>query len=192
MKCPRISLLCQQFSYCCLNYLLQRPTFYDQKKLSPALYLEDTMQDLKPAYISSPEIDFLKALGGKINKVTTKLIFKFNGIDEVEPTTKEKYGSWLKKLPMIKAFASGIMVPKEFIWPVDDARYLQPATSLVADAHKAGLEVFSAGFANDNLLSYNYSYDPVKEYLQHIDNPLFSVDGIITDFPATASEAVGI
>lgn len=150
------------------------------------------MQDLEPAYISSPEIGFLKVLGGKVNKATTKLVLKFNAIDEVEPTTKEKYGSLLHKLPMIKTFASGIMVPKEFIWPMDDARYLQPATTLVADAHKAGLEVFAAGFANDNLISYNYSYDPVKEYLQHIDNSQFSVDGMITDFPATASEAIGI
>lgn len=149
------------------------------------------MQDLKPAYISSPEIGFLKALGQKVDPAATKLVLRLMGIDEVEPTTKEKYGSLLQKLPMIKTFASGIIVPKEFIWPVDDARILQPASNLVSDAHKAGLEVFAAGFANDNYVSYNYSYDPAKEYLQYIDNPQFSIDGMITDFPATASEAIG-
>lgn len=112
--------------------------------------------------------------------------------DEVDPSTKEKYSSLLKDLANIKSFADGIILPKDYIWPVDNARLLQPATNVVSDAHKAGLEVYASGFANDNYLSYNYSYDPTKEYLQFIDNAQFSVDGVITDFPATASEAIGI
>ncbi|KAK1316661.1 putative glycerophosphoryl diester phosphodiesterase 2 [Acorus calamus] len=40
-------------------------------------------------------------------------------------------------------------------------------------------------------LAYNYSYDPVAEYLSFVDNPGFSVDGVLTDFPVTASEAIG-
>uniref|UniRef100_A0A5B6Z2P3 glycerophosphodiester phosphodiesterase n=1 Tax=Davidia involucrata TaxID=16924 RepID=A0A5B6Z2P3_DAVIN len=68
--------------------------------------------------------------------------------------------------------------------------YLEAATSLVADAHKQGLEVYASGFANDVPASYNYSYDPTAEYLQFIDNSQFSVDGVLTDFPSTASESI--
>ncbi|THU57449.1 hypothetical protein C4D60_Mb03t03650 [Musa balbisiana] len=54
-----------------------------------------------------------------------------------------------------------------------------------------GLEIYAAGFANDKLFSYNYSYDPLTECLSFIDNGLFSVDGVVTDFPITPSEAIG-
>ncbi|CAK9183304.1 unnamed protein product [Ilex paraguariensis] len=164
--------------------------FYTQHKLSLAQYVEDSMKYINPDYISSPEIGFLKTLDGKLKQAKTKFIFRFLGADAVEPTTKEKYGSLLGKLSMIKSFAAGILVPKEYIWPVTKDLYLQPATTLVADAHKQGLEVYASGFANDVMLSYNYSYDPTSEYLQFIDNSQFSVDGVLTDFPSTASEAI--
>ncbi|KAF9607096.1 hypothetical protein IFM89_032212 [Coptis chinensis] len=38
--------------------------------------------------------------------------------------------------------------------------------------------------------SFNYNYDRTKEYLQFIDNSEFAVDGVLTDFPPTASEAI--
>ena len=98
----------------------------------------------------------------------------------------------MKDLKSIKEFAVGILVPKTYIWPVEKDQYLAPSpTSLVKDAHAIGLEVYASGFANDIVLSYNYSYDPSAEYLQFIDNPDFSVDGVLTDFPVTASGAVG-
>lgn len=111
--------------------------------------------------------------------------------DDTEPSTNQTYGSLLKNLKFIKTFASGIMVPKSYIWPVDASQYLQPHTSLVFDAHNEGLEVFASNFVNDLPLSYNYSYDPLAEYLQFIDNGDFSVDGMLSDFPITPSEAVG-
>lgn len=146
-------------------------------------------------YISSPEIGFLKKMarkGGKGRK--TKLVFKFLEEDEVEPTTARRYGSFLEDLSSLRTFCSGILVPKDYIWPVGAARYLEAQqTSLVADAHKLGLEVFAYTFANDLVGSYNYSYDPTAEYLQFIGGAEtdFSVDGVLTDFPSTASEAVG-
>ncbi|KAK3032359.1 hypothetical protein RJ639_035410, partial [Escallonia herrerae] len=163
--------------------------FYNQHKMSAANYIETSAGWWVPNYISSPEIGFLKAMGSRKNK-SIKLIFRFLSKDAVEPTTKEKYGAILGKLSTVKSFASGILVPKEYIWPVNKDLYLEPATTLVADAHKAGLEVYASGFANDATMAYNYSYDPVAEYLKFIDNGQFSVDGLLTDFPPTASEAV--
>ncbi|KAB1224994.1 putative glycerophosphoryl diester phosphodiesterase 2 [Morella rubra] len=110
--------------------------------------------------------------------------------DQVEPSTYQTYGSLLKNLTFIKTFASGILVPKAHIWPVDGALYLQPHTSIVMDAHKEGLEVFTSDFANDIQISYNHSYDPVSECLSFIDNGDFSVDGVLTDFPVTPAEAI--
>jgi glycerophosphoryl diester phosphodiesterase len=91
----------------------------------------------------------------------------------------------------IKVFASGILVPKDYIWSVDASGYLHSHTSLVLEAHKIGLEVFVLDFANDELSSFNYSHDPLAEYLQFVDNGDFSVDGVLSDFPITASEAIG-
>lgn len=59
------------------------------------------------------------------------------------------------------------------------------------DAHDFGLKIYADGFANDVALSYNYSYDPLAEYLSFVDNDAFSVDGVLTDYPITASEAIG-
>ncbi|XP_049382620.1 glycerophosphodiester phosphodiesterase GDPDL6-like isoform X1 [Solanum stenotomum] len=167
-------------------------TFYNQHKLSLLDHMKQLVETKKDiTYISSPEIGFLKSMGPVVHGLKTKLMFKFP-IDRnaVEPTTNEPYASLLTKLPMIKTFATGIVVPREFIWPVNKARYLEPSTNLVADAHKQGLEVFAYGFANDNYLPHNYSYDVQREYLQFVDNSKFAVDGVVTDFPTSASTAI--
>ncbi|KAL2929946.1 Glycerophosphodiester phosphodiesterase GDPDL7, partial [Bienertia sinuspersici] len=168
---------------------VQYEMFYNEHKISPALYLED-LRFAGISYISSPEIGFLKSIGAKVDKARIKLVLRFLEPEAIEPTTKQAYGEILKDLAAIKPYASGILVPKTYIWPVSKELYLMPPTTLVADAHKEGLEVYAAGFANDSPGSYNYSYDPTAEYLQFIDNDQFSVDGVLTDFAPTASEAI--
>ncbi|KAJ6923715.1 glycerophosphodiester phosphodiesterase GDPDL6-like [Populus alba x Populus x berolinensis] len=169
---------------------VQYDAFYTENKLSVTNYIQKATRLQGVNYISSPEIGFLKRMSGLVNKAKTKLIFVFLDKKATEPTSNQTYGSILGNLATIKKFASGIVVPKDYIWPVNTANYLDAPTSLVNDAHKLGLEVYASGFANDFTTSYNYSYDPSAEYLQFIDNSQFSVDGLITDFPPTASEAV--
>lgn len=130
-------------------------------------------------------------MSGQVDKTKTKIIFKFLGQEDVEPTNREKYGAILKNLASVKPFAAGILVPKEYIAPLTPDQYSGIPTTLVDDAHKQGLEVYVYGFASDRMTSYNYSYDPVQEYLQFIDNGQFSVDGMLTDFPSTASNSIG-
>lgn len=193
----RITVICLYFSvlftlaHSHTTAMLQHDLFYSQLKHSPAAYIQKVVRYYPVEYISSPEIGFLKAMQGKFNKARTKLIFRFLAANDVEPSTNQTYGSILKDLQSIKAIASGILVPKEYIWPVSTDMYLQPATTLVNDAHKLGLVVYASGFANDMPASFNYSYDPTSEYLQFIANGDFSVDGFLTDFPPTASEAIG-
>ncbi|XP_010453117.1 PREDICTED: glycerophosphodiester phosphodiesterase GDPDL6 [Camelina sativa] len=168
---------------------VQYDAFYMEHKLSAAEYLR-SLRFRGINVISSPEIGFLKSIGMDAGRAKTKLIFEFKDPQAIEPTTKKKYSELQQNLAAIKAFASGVLVPKDYIWPVDTAKYLKPATTFVADAHKAGLEVYASGFANDMRTSFNYSFDPSAEYLQFVDNGQFSVDGIITDFPPTASQAI--
>lgn len=172
---------------------MQYATFYNQHKLSLVDHIKQLLEIKKDiSYISSPDIGFLKSMGPVVHGLKTKLMFKFpTDRNEVEPTTNEPYASLLTKLSMIKTFATGIVVPREYIWPVNKARYLEPSTNLVIDAHKQGLEVFAYGFANDNFLPHNYSYDLQREYLQFVDNSKFAVDGVVTDFPTSASTAIG-
>ncbi|KAJ0246013.1 Glycerophosphodiester phosphodiesterase domain-containing protein [Hirschfeldia incana] len=168
---------------------VQYDAFYMEHKLSPAEYIR-SLRFRGINVISSPEIGFLKSIGKDARRAKTKLIFEFKDPEANEPTTNKKYSEILLNLAAIKSFATGIIIPKDYIWTVDSANYLKPASTIVTDAHKAGLEVYASGFANDFRTSYNYSYDPSAEYLQFVDNGQFSVDGFITDFPPTASQSI--
>jgi glycerophosphoryl diester phosphodiesterase len=169
---------------------LQHDGFYSQFNMSMRKYILSVSKRVIVDYISSPEATFLTSLSGRISN-TTKLVYRFLDETALDPSTNQTYGSMLTNLTLVKTFASGILVPKTYISPVSPDNYLQPYTSIVDDAHKAGLEVYAADFANDVKLSYNHSYDPLAESLSFIDNGAFSVDGMLTDFPVTPSEAIG-
>ncbi|XP_017252852.1 glycerophosphodiester phosphodiesterase GDPDL7 [Daucus carota subsp. sativus] len=162
--------------------------FYAQHKLDAAKYIQESGKLWTPSHISSSELDFLKSLSTKVDKTKTKLVFKFLGKEDVEPTSRQKYGQI--DLATLKPFVAGIVVPKDYIFPITKDNYTDAPTTLVADAHRLGLEVYASGFSNDMVASYNYSYDPVNEYLQFIDNSQFSIDGVLTDFPSTASNSI--
>ncbi|CAJ2633875.1 unnamed protein product [Trifolium pratense] len=169
---------------------IQHDAFYTQHNLSMRNYVLSVSRKVHVNYISSPEVGFLRSITTHFDPKITKLVLRFLNPDDTDPSTNQTYSSLLKNLTFIKTFASGIIVPKGYIWPIDASLYLQPHTSLVSDAHKAGLEVYASDFANDVISSYNYSYDPLTEYLQFIDNGDFSVDGLLTDFPITPSAAI--
>ncbi|PQQ11175.1 glycerophosphodiester phosphodiesterase GDPDL3 [Prunus yedoensis var. nudiflora] len=168
---------------------VQHDIFFTQHNLSMRNYVLSVSRKVVVNYISSPEVAFLNGIKARVSPSTTKLVFRFLGQDDTEPSTKQTYGSLLKNLTYIKTFASGILIPKTYIWPVTKDLYLEPHTSIVLDAHKAGLTVFASDFVNDVPLAYNYSYDPVSEYLYFVDNGDFSVDGVLSDFPITPSAA---
>ncbi|KAL0399159.1 UNVERIFIED_CONTAM: Glycerophosphodiester phosphodiesterase GDPDL3 [Sesamum radiatum] len=164
--------------------------FFSQHHLSMRSFIISATRRMIVNYISSPEVGFLRSIVSRFRTSPTKLVFQFLGPDDVEPLTNQTYSLLMKNLTFIKTFATGIIVPKSYIWHVDNSQYLQNYTSLVLDSHKAGLEVFASDFANDARLPYNYSYDPVAEYLSFIDNGQFSVDGVLSDFPITASATI--
>ncbi|KAK1295923.1 putative glycerophosphoryl diester phosphodiesterase 1 [Acorus calamus] len=170
---------------------IQYDVFYSQQNLSMRSFLLSTSRTSIINYVSSPEVGFLRSVAKRFNRTKTKLIFRFLESNAIEPSTKLSYASLLKNLTFIKTFASGILVPKYYIWPVNPNLYVDPHTSVVTDAHKAGLEIYASEFANDARFAYNYSYDPIAEYLSFIDNTEFSVDGVLSEFPITPSAAIG-
>ncbi|GAB1542471.1 hypothetical protein NUACC21_51450 [Scytonema sp. NUACC21] len=65
----------------------------------------------------------------------------------------------------------------------DADRVLRTPTTLVQDAHTAGLLVHPYTFRNENFyLAQDYNGDPLQEYKQFIE---LGVDGFFTDFPGT-------
>ncbi|GAB2284740.1 hypothetical protein Dimus_019194 [Dionaea muscipula] len=169
---------------------IEHDAFFSQHNLSMRSYVLGALKTVSISYISSPEVKFLQGMAKPFAATNTKLIFRFLDQDLDEPSTNQTYGSLLKNLTFIKTFASGILIPKTYIWPVNSINYLQPHSTIVTDAHKVGLQVFAADFANDNVFAYNYSYNPITEYLYFIDNDDFCVDGVLSDFPITPSEAI--
>ncbi|KAL5078214.1 hypothetical protein RYX36_017198 [Vicia faba] len=169
--------------------MLMYQAFYDQHDVKLVDKVLEMLRLYTIDFISSPEIGFLTSVNEKVRK-KTKFVFQFLNASDVEPTTMQPYGTIVKDLAAIKSYASGIIVPKEYIWPVKPDNYLGPLTTLVFDAHKQGLEVYASGFANDFFSSYDYNYDPTAEYLQFIAKDE-CVDGLVTDFPSTASNSIG-
>ncbi|PKA47312.1 putative glycerophosphoryl diester phosphodiesterase 2 [Apostasia shenzhenica] len=170
---------------------VQHDIFYTQHNLSMRNYIISISKSVIVNYISSPEVNFLKSIFARFQNSKTKLVFRFLNEDVTEPSTNLTYSALLKNLTFIKTFASGILIPKHYIWPITSDIYLESHTSVVMDAHKEGLEIYAADFANDVAIAYNYSYDPLAEILSFVDNGEFAVDGVVTDFPVTPSEAVG-
>ncbi|KAG6735435.1 hypothetical protein POTOM_061956 [Populus tomentosa] len=169
---------------------IQHDAFFKQHNLSMRNRVLSLSRRVVINHLSSPEVGFLRGVVKRFNLNITKLVFRFLELNVIEPSTNETYGSLSNNFTFIKTFASGILIPKSYIWPLDASTYLQPHTSIVSDAHKAGLEVFVSDFYNDVPLSYNYSYDPVTEYLNFVDNVDFSVDGVLSDFPVTPSATI--
>ncbi len=103
-------------------------------------------------------------------------------------------------LAEVKTYADGIGPWKFYILPargpdvsgkpaakLEDAVNM-PATSLVSDAHKAGLFVHPYTFRDESVyLTSSYHGDPTGEYMAYFD---LGVDGIFTDFSTTARVAL--
>ena len=92
------------------------------------------------------------------------------------------------RLAEIRTFADGIGPDTRLIVPANADGTLREPTSLVADAHKAGLLVHVWTLRSEPaFLSPTYGGDPLKEHRQFAS---LGVDGIFTDFPDVAFAAL--
>ena len=84
-------------------------------------------------------------------------------------------------LAEIAAYADGIGPNKRLIVPAGPDGRLRPPTSLVEDAHRAGLLVHPWTFRSDPVfLAPDYEGDATREVAQFVE---LGVDGLFTDFP---------
>jgi glycerophosphoryl diester phosphodiesterase len=111
------------------------------------------------------------------------------GLAEIK-TYADAIGPWKPYIVPVKGMldASGNLRDMNGDGKVDYAdASTQPPTTLVADAHKAGLMVHPYTFRNEQRrLAFDYQKDPKAEYLQFYR---LGVDGVFSDFPDTAIAA---
>ena len=108
------------------------------------------------------------------------------GLAEIK-TYADGIGPWKPYIVPVKweLTAAGAAVDKNGDGKTDLADAIsQTPTTLVADAHKAGLLVHPYTFRNEKRrLTFDMAGDPVNEYLQFFR---LGVDGLFSDFPDTA------
>jgi glycerophosphoryl diester phosphodiesterase len=145
-----------------------------------------------PVFIQSFEVDNLKALRGQTGVRLVQLMAMGptpDGHDYDAMRTAEG-------LAAIKAYANAIGPARELIIPSDREGRLGAVTSLVADAHRAGLEVHPWTFRPENYFlgkTWRSGEDPrargdaaseIRFYLET------GIDGVFSDSPAAAAAAL--
>jgi len=98
-------------------------------------------------------------------------------------------------LRFVRRHADVVAVNKDLIIPRDATGHLLAPTSLVGDAHRAGLDVHAWRFANENTFlpaDLRKGTDPAALGDFAAEYPLFfrlGIDGVLTDFPDAAVAA---
>jgi len=143
-------------------------------------------------FIQSFEVTNLKDLNG----MTSLRLVQLLGSREAKPydqTAAGKsltYGTMMTEdgLAEIATYAEGIGPWKVLIVPNDGAGNALPVTGLVERAHAAGLLVHPYTFRDEEqYLIQSYAGDPLAEYRRFYS---LGVDGVFTDFPDTAIQAL--
>ena len=144
-----------------------------------------------PCFIQSFEYQNLQDIR---KMISTPIVFLFEDkhlrpYDFVVSGDPRTYGDLTRpeELAKIAKFANGIGPYKRLIVPQNPDKTLAAPTTLVSDAHKAGLVVHPYTFRNEAVfLAPDYKNDPVQEYLQFFK---LGVDGLFSDFSDTAVKA---
>ncbi|MFL6261664.1 MAG: glycerophosphodiester phosphodiesterase [Thermoanaerobaculia bacterium] len=138
-----------------------------------------------PVYIQSFEVGNLKNLR-KLTDLPLIQLMEAEGKPWDDPRTYHDLAT-PAGLAEIAAYADGIGPDKRRIVPVGPGGRLLSPTSLVKDAHAAGLLVHPWTFRSDGkFLASEYGGDPLKEYDQFFS---LGVDGLFSDFSDTAVKA---
>ena len=142
-------------------------------------------------FIQSFEVGNLKSL----NAMTEVRLVQLLGwgdeapYDQAASATGVTYGSMMTPdgLREIAAYADGIGPWKVLIAPQDREGNPMPATDLIERAHAAGLVVHAYTFRDEpRYLIKPYNADPLAEYRRFY---VLGIDGVFSDFPATAFRA---
>jgi len=119
--------------------------------------------------------------------------FEPASLQTLRPTTRVRLMQLLdegadvtpSRLAAIAKYADGIGPNKRLVVPAAPDGRLLPPTSVVRDAHAAGLFVHVWTMRSEDVfLSPSYGGDPAREYEQFAS---LAVDGLFTDFPDVAA-----
>jgi len=180
----------------------KHPTFHNnvglplEQKLVDVLKSNGLDKANSPVFIQSFEVANLKQLNGLIDVPLVQL----TDADGIEPDGTlvynrpydfavggdgRTYGDLLSPagLAEVATYADGIGPWKRSIVSVDANNNLVDPSTLIGDAHAAGLLVHPYTFRDEaRYLAADYGRDPVAEFRQFFD---LGVDGLFTDFPDT-------
>jgi glycerophosphoryl diester phosphodiesterase len=183
----------------------KHPTYFDRIGLSLEEPLVRTLRRNglayrgAPVFIQSFETANLRQLDRMIDVPLVQLIDAAGApYDFVAAGDPRTYDDLVKPagLQWIARFADGIGVAKVRIIPLDASGRIQPPTSLVPDAHAAGLIVHAWTFRNENnflAVDFRRGTDPAAYGDAFGEYQLFlaqRIDGLFSDNPDTAVEAV--
>jgi glycerophosphoryl diester phosphodiesterase len=144
-----------------------------------------------PVFVQSFEVQNLKDLSRltKVRLIQLMEDARLQPYDFVTAGDRRTYGDLMRPaaLAEIATYAHGIGPWKRSIVPQRVDGTLLPPTSLVADAHRAGLLVHPYTFRDEpEFLAPDYQLDPIREYLQFYR---LGVDGVFSDSGDTAVRA---
>ncbi|GAB95121.1 glycerophosphoryl diester phosphodiesterase [Kineosphaera limosa] len=184
---------------------IKHSTYFHEKGLNPEqAFLEAVRKHglnskKAPLWLQSFEITNLRAvrdMGYRAN--STFLAWTGDGqwdgpYDLLSKGDARKYSDWMKPagLKEIATFADGIGPEKFFVIPKKADGTLDAPTSLVADAHAAGLKVVPWTFRNENsFMAKDFqTSDDATQYGRAIDEMVTylrtGIDGLFTDNPDT-------
>ncbi|MFN3360674.1 MAG: glycerophosphodiester phosphodiesterase family protein [Pseudanabaenaceae cyanobacterium] len=186
----------------------KHPTYFRNLGLAMEQRLVDVLsrngytKRTDPVFIQSFEVSNLKEL----NRLTDLPLIQLLDADDVGPDGKlieirpydfvvsgdrRTYADLRtpQGLAEIATYADGIGPWKRMIVSTVNNRALPP-TTLIQDAHRAGLLVHPYTFRNEeSTLLADYNRDPQLEYVQFYN---LGVDGLFTDYPGTALDVVNI
>ena len=144
-----------------------------------------------PVFIQSFETTNLKQLRAMTKVRLVQLLDDFaeRPYDLVAASDPRTYRDLMtpESLKEIATYADAIGPWKRTILVENADKSLKPATTLIADAHAAGLMVHAYTFRDEpDTLAPGYALDPTKEYEQFF---ALGLDGVFSDFPDTAVRA---
>lgn len=172
----------------------KHPTYFDSINLSleepliEILHANGYTSNNDPILIQSFEVENLKQLNEMTDLRLVQLLASssMRPYDLIMKGDSRTYGDLTApgELVKIAEYAEAIGPDKRLIVPVNQEEQLQPTTSLIDQAHAAGLLVHTWTFRNENqYLAPHYDGNPEAEYEQFFR---LGVDGVFSDFPDTA------
>jgi glycerophosphoryl diester phosphodiesterase len=180
---------------------LKHPAHFATRGINVARLLIDAVFEYRfsPIYIESFEESVLLSLRRQSELPLIQLIDDpvTRPFDFTLAHDARTFGDLITRhgLSRIAEYASGVGVWKRLIVPAQspdaDAAAAKPVrlsepTSLLADAHAAGLQVHAWTFRSEPaFLAQDYQGDPQREYQQF---RALGIDGFITDFPGHAKK----